>query len=494
MRASIALLFLLFFPGSSIGAENCTARAKVIGGWRTSISAWPSFATLRLQFPDRVEHMCGGTVIAPEWVLTAGHCLFNRSAQLKIERIGERFEDVYSRGVLQIVIGVDDLAAAGPENVYEVADAVLREDYHGTPRTDGNDIALVRLARPWTGPVARLSLSPDTDPKPDTSMQLAGFGNTYEDNTARPVASKFTDREQITVYSSQQALVETSVPLVSTQLCSSAYKGAAIGEGQLCAGYDQGGRDSCQGDSGGPLVARDKNGCPYQAGTVSWGEGCGRERKYGVYSRLSHYAPWLRAHAGNLLAAKAGGQPSPSVERASIAEAGIQQLRQAFGGTANRIGINVNGAQPFHLGSRYKFTLHSPVSGRLILIDIDANYTVTQIFPNAFESDPEKISRVEAGTALTIPPPESGTIEFEAVEPVGKNKLVALVVPAQFPMTATAASSEVISATNGMQPVPAPVKYLSNILDQAISGYAKSKQAGDTSGWALGILDYEIVK
>ena len=494
MRTSVALLFLLIFSGSSAGAEHCAVRSKVIGGWRTSISAWPSFAGLRLRFPDRVEHICGGTVIAPEWVLTAGHCIFNRPGKLRIERVGDRFEDLYSHGVLQVVIGVDDLSEAGPENVYEVADAILRQEYGGTPRTDGNDIALVRLARPWKGPVARLSLSADTDPKPDTSMQVAGFGNTFEDNSARPVATKFMNREQITVYSTQQVLVETSVPLVSPQLCNSAYKGALIGEGQLCAGYDQGGRDSCQGDSGGPLVARDKNGCPYQAGTVSWGEGCGRERKYGVYSRLSYYAPWLRAHAGNLLAAEPGEQLLPGIERASIAEAGIRQLRQAFGGTDNGVVITANGPQPFHVGGRYKFTLQSPVAGRLILIDIDANYTVTQIFPNAFESDPAKISRVEASKALTVPPPESGTTEFEAVEPVGKNKLVALVVPEQFPMGATAGSSEVISATSGMQPVPAPVKYLSNILDQVISGYAKSKQVGDTAGWALGILDYEIVK
>src|SRR5208282_2189414 len=75
MRTSVALLFLLIFSGSSAGAEHCAVRSKVIGGWRTSISAWPSFAGLRLRFPDRVEHICGGTVIAPEWVLTAGHCI-----------------------------------------------------------------------------------------------------------------------------------------------------------------------------------------------------------------------------------------------------------------------------------------------------------------------------------------------------------------------------------------------------------------------------------
>jgi trypsin len=430
-------------------------------------------------------------------VLTAGHCLLDLSRPeypLEIKRGDDgRFEEAKTGDILQVAIGIDDLAATSPDNIYEVADIVRHEEYHGVPFRDGNDIALVRLARPSSGQVARLSLSPGTDPQGEALLQIAGFGDTVESGPISQTKA-FTDREPITFYSSSQALLETSLPYVSPELCHSTYKSAAIGPGQICAGYDQGGRDSCQGDSGGPLAARDKNGCLYQIGTVSWGEGCAREHRYGVYTRLSNYAGWLRDHVGNLVAVSNDDPPSRDAEKAADVEAALQQLRQEIGDKAGVIDLSADRPLPFKVGSRYKFKLKSPISGRLIFIDIDADYTITQIFPNSFEKDPEKISRVEAGKTYVIPPPESGTLEFEAVEPVGKSKIVALIVPAQFPLTITAASPEILAATKGSRPVPKPVKYLTNILDQMIEEFNKSKEAGDTSEWGLGIFDYEIVK
>ena len=77
-----------------------------------------------------------------------------------------------------------------------------------------------------------------------------------------------------------------TVQIVSNKSCNglAAYSGA-ITDQMICAGFPEGGKDSCQGDSGGPLVVPDQAGGFVQAGIVSFGEGCGRPNKYGVYTR-----------------------------------------------------------------------------------------------------------------------------------------------------------------------------------------------------------------
>jgi trypsin len=85
-------------------------------------------------------------------------------------------------------------------------------------------------------------------------------------------------------------LQKVEVPFVSKTACLKAY--ADVTDRMICAGLDTGGKDSCQGDSGGPLIAR--NGSDYTlVGVVSWGEGCARPNKYGVYSNVSAVTPWI---------------------------------------------------------------------------------------------------------------------------------------------------------------------------------------------------------
>jgi secreted trypsin-like serine protease len=88
-------------------------------------------------------------------------------------------------------------------------------------------------------------------------------------------------------------LRKAAVPVVDTRVCNepASYNGA-IREHMLCAGHKQGGTDSCQGDSGGPLVLRGSDG-PVLVGVVSWGVGCARKLKYGVYTRVADYRRWI---------------------------------------------------------------------------------------------------------------------------------------------------------------------------------------------------------
>jgi trypsin len=87
--------------------------------------------------------------------------------------------------------------------------------------------------------------------------------------------------------------MKVDVPLVPRAACASAYATSTISDRMICAGYDAGGKDSCQGDSGGPLEVRGSGAARVLIGVVSWGEGCARKKKYGIYSNVAAAAQWV---------------------------------------------------------------------------------------------------------------------------------------------------------------------------------------------------------
>ena len=93
----------------------------------------------------------------------------------------------------------------------------------------------------------------------------------------------------------QQILQQAKVPLISRDSCQSAYQdlGYTISPRMRCAGYAKGGIDACQGDSGGPLVCS-KNKKWYLIGAVSWGIGCARKGRYGVYADMTDLKYWVQ--------------------------------------------------------------------------------------------------------------------------------------------------------------------------------------------------------
>ncbi len=85
-----------------------------------------------------------------------------------------------------------------------------------------------------------------------------------------------------------------SVPYVSRTVCNApASYNRRITENMFCAGKKEGGSDACQGDSGGPATTQNLAGAEL-IGVVSWGEGCGFPKKYGVYTRVSQFSFWVR--------------------------------------------------------------------------------------------------------------------------------------------------------------------------------------------------------
>ena len=91
-------------------------------------------------------------------------------------------------------------------------------------------------------------------------------------------------------------LQEVEVPMITTEKCQASYPDANVTDDMLCAAFEEGGKDACQGDSGGPFYACiDKR--LVHVGVVSWGEGCARKGKPGVYTKTAHYLDWLKQNA-----------------------------------------------------------------------------------------------------------------------------------------------------------------------------------------------------
>lgn len=241
----------------------------IVGGQEAVPGAWPWMAALvtASQPNDYVGQYCGGALIAPQWVLTAGHCVSGRSASQ-----------------IDVTLGKHKLSDSGGERI-DVIQIVTHPNFNNS--TLDSDIALLKLKTPTNRPVVSLI------PQGDANLSAVGVTATvigWGDMRINGQQGTYAD-----------ALMQVSLPIVSNETCNAPGSyGGDVTANMMCAGLAQGGKDSCQGDSGGPLVVPDGTGNGWlQAGVVSWGIDCAQPNYYGVYARVSHFTDWIYSQTGS---------------------------------------------------------------------------------------------------------------------------------------------------------------------------------------------------
>ncbi|GAA4820315.1 serine protease [Streptomyces ziwulingensis] len=255
-------------------AEPATADSVVVGGFPVDVadSPWTVALSSRDRFGGtRAGQFCGGVAVGRTTVLTAAHCL----GQDVLGAAPRSMRD------LKVVAGRTDLLSE------QGAEIPVREIWVNPAYDDaGNsgDFAVLTLSQALPpGSAATAAATGDPAYLPGTGAVVYGWGDTSG-------AGDYPN-----------SLRGSHVRVLPDALCAQAYPGSAEGRygsaDMLCAGEGAGGRDACQGDSGGPLMAQGK-----LIGLVSWGSGCGRSGKPGVYTRVSAVLRSLGRASGETVA------------------------------------------------------------------------------------------------------------------------------------------------------------------------------------------------
>src|SRR3984957_17160064 len=412
---------------------------RMVGGQATLWSEWPWQTALYRVSNGHGLFPCGGSLVAPGWVLSAAHCF------------GEGSTDDPTAWTVATRIGKLTPVGLPPDaETRKVKRLVVHEGYD--KRTQENDIALMELAEPLQEPAIALESEPNPAEESNRSVTVTGWGLTRwlvskQDKAGHVVFFDGATNDPVDFKEFETPdLRKAEIPLVEVDQCARAYGNGVqkIDGRNLCAGLSQGGVDACQGDSGGPMMAKSAAGEWRQIGVVSWGKGCALAGYPGVYTRVSAFNAWIKnVLSGDDVAAGSGHSSSPTsaptggADNATVVASAdnVSDAVDADPALENPAGVTIafKEGDDLSLGQRVAYVVTTERPGYLTVLDATPDGQLTQIYPNAMSlrspGSPTLASTlIHPGKSLVIPDYRNVYRGFDVqiTEPRGKGVMVAV--------------------------------------------------------------------